>query len=514
MDGAVAALLLAAFGFAMRGTITPDGVPYLENAELFAQGRFADAIQGYWSPGYSLMLAPAAWLASGNRAVLLLIAHAVQVGLGVTALWLAMIAVRRRVPVHTQRVVFWGCAWVILRWLTLEFVTPDLLLCVLLLCFAIRLPARGARDAAWLGVIAGAGFLVKTSIWPWLVVAVAIAIVRSLRDRSWRAFPWITTAVGGAAAAAFIAILSVRAGYPTLGSVGPLNVRWYLGDVTRRTPDTDQGPHATRRALTLASGAVVTLHDLRPTTRTYAPWSDPERWANGVPPSAVPSLSIGQLETSWRQNAGEFLWWILPLGLGIGLIMAWSTGWRGRAPPGDFLERPMFWVGMSAALVFLVVHAEHRLLAPAALLLLLGGWGDPALVKPRARFTWLAIALVASIGAQLARYLPSAASLARARTAGEQPFHEFFDRTLALTPARDVVLVGPFGMWIGILWRHDLRVAAQVSGKGEQALNALSDAERLEWLRTQFGASALGVARTVMRREGNIANVRLEFTPF
>lgn len=171
-------------------------------------------------------------------------------------------------------------------------------------------------------------------------------------------------------------------------------------------------------------------------------------------------------------------------------------------------------MGISAALIFLVVHAEQRLLAPAALLLLLGGWGDPALGKPRARFSWLAIALGAGIGAQLALYLPSTASLVRARSAGEQPFHEFFNRELALAPTRDVVLVGPFGFWIGILWRHDLRVAAQVSAQGEQALQALSDAERLEWLRTQLGESALGVAHTVIRREGNIAGVRLEFSRF
>jgi hypothetical protein len=194
--------------------------------------------------------------------------------------------------------------------------------------------------------------------------------------------------------------------------------------------------------------------------------------------------------------------------------MAWSTGSSGRVSAGDFLGRPLFWVGISAALVFLVVHAEHRLLAPAALLLLLGAWGEPALARPRARFNWLAIALIAAVGVQLADYLPPAARLVQARMASEQAFHEFFRRQFALSPTRDVVLVGPFGMWVGLLWRHDLRVAVQLSPQGEQALGALPEARRLEWLRAQFGDSILGVATTAVRREGKIAHVSLEFLPF
>lgn len=513
-DMMVAALILAAFGFAMRGALTPDGVAYLENAELFAQGRFADAIQGYWSPGYSLILAPAAWLASGDRAMLLLLAHAVQSALGVAALWLAILTIRHRVPAHAQRVVFWASAWVIMRWLTPELLTPDLLLCVLVLCFTLHMPARGPRDEIWLGVIVGAGFLVKTSIWPWLVVALGIVAARHVRNREWKTFPAIATGVGLLVAAAFVVILSVRAGHPTIGSVGPLNLRWYLGDVSRRTPETDQGTHTARRPAMLPSGVVVAFHDMRPTSKTYAPWSDPEGWARGVPASAVPSFSFTQVGKSWRQNAGEFLRWMLPLGLGIGLIMAWSSGLRHGYSISDFLDRPMLWVGVSAALVFLVVHAEHRLLAPSALLILLGAWSDPTSARPRSRFRWLTVAVIACIGAQLLSYMPSAARIANARRAGERPIDDFFSRERELTPARDVVLVGPFGLWMGVLWRHHLRVAAQIGEQGESAISALPDNERLAWLRSQFGDSVLGVASTVVRREGGVANVRLEFSPF
>ena len=128
-----------------RTTLTPDGVAYFENAERFARGQWSEAIQGYWSPGYSLLLVPVVWLASEDRALFLSLAHLLQALLAIAALWLSVLSVRARVPALAQRAVFWGCAWIELRWLTQEVLTPDLLLCVLLLLFIVRLPTHNKR---------------------------------------------------------------------------------------------------------------------------------------------------------------------------------------------------------------------------------------------------------------------------------------------------------------------------------------------------------------------------------
>ncbi|MDP1889835.1 MAG: hypothetical protein Q8K55_02995 [Gemmatimonadaceae bacterium] len=513
-DGAAAAALLCAFGLHTRNALTPDGVAYLENAELFATGGWAEALQGYWSPGYSLLLAPAAWLAGGDRGLLLLIAHIVQLFLGLAALWMAAAAVQRRAPPHAQRVVYWGCAWIILRWLTQEVLTPDLLLCTLVFWFVSLRPPTTARARAVHGGIIGAGFLVKSSIWPWLLVALALAVARSVRARNWLVFPATTVLVAVAISGAFVVTLSVRAGRPTLGSVGPLNARWYLGDRSRRTPDTDTGPHATKRLLEWRPGLVIAAHDLRPSTRTYAPWSDPERWVRGVPASSLPPLNFAEALTAWRQNAVELARWLLPLGVGLALLVAWTDDARDRGIRAWLRHRPLLTVGISAALSFAVVHAEHRLLAPAGLLLLLGAWRDADTATPRPRFELLAAVLVACVAVQLATYFPAAAVRASRTAQSEQSMHRFLAQAKARGGGRDVVVVGRFGVWMAILWRNQLRAAVQIDESSAAALASVPDAELGRSLRAAFGASLLGAAITDVQRQGRAEEFQMSFLRF
>jgi len=513
IDGAIAALLLCAIAFFVRAAIQPDSVAYFENAELFARGRWTEALQGYWSPGYSLLLVPAMWLAGDDRVTFLAIAHFVQVLLGIAAIGLAMVAVRKRVPGAAQRAVFWGCAWVILRWLTQEFLTPDLPLCVLLLLFVARMPARTTREGIWLGVIAGAGFIVKSSSWPWLAVAVAVATLCCVRARSWRAFPGASVAAGAAVAGVFVLALSVRAGHPTLGSVGPLNVRWFFGDPNRRTPDTDHGPHATKRVLPLPDGATVAAYDLRPTARAYAPWSDPEAWARGVPATSLSPLNAAQAAKAWRQNGGQLLRWLLPLVIGLTLCVLWSDNvrddsrWWSRS-----LDRPLVLVGASAALVFLAVHAEPRLLAPAALLILLGAWRDAKGQAVGPRLTWATRAATVGVTVQLALFVPSLARHAIASAASEERFHLYFDTQLARRQKTGAIIIGSADLWMARLWRHHMHVDVQIGSEGEPTLRTLSDQQRLQWLQDKFGNESLGVGDATVKRINGVPAIILGFT--
>jgi hypothetical protein len=499
LDVLCAALVLCDLAIFMRTALTPDAVSYLENAERFAAGAWSEALQGYWSPGYSLLLAPLAWLTGGNRDLFLLLAHAVQAALGLVALWLAASVVHRRVPAHARRVVFWGCAWIIVRWVTQELLTPDLLLCVLVLLFVACTPVSTRRGQVMIGLIIGCAFLVKSSIWPSLLVALVLAAVLSVRAGGRRAFPWVAVSTATVVAGLLIVPLSIRAGHPTLGSVGPLNVGWYLGDRGRRTPDLDRGAHVTRRLLDVRPGVTIAVHDLRGSTRTYAPWSDPERWAQGVPASSRPVLNWREALLAWKQNAVETARWVLPLCIGLFLVMAWTTQPR-RAPVLQWLlDRPLVILAACSTAGFLVVHAEHRLLAPAGLLFLLGAWRNPTTATARPRFAWLAAALLLAIGFRLATYLPAALLASVQRAADDQPYLTFFDEARQRTPNRDVVVVGSFGLWEGILWRRHLRIAVQIGEPSTRAFRSLTEAEQTQWLRATFGTSLLGVASTEVR---------------
>ncbi|MCX5764809.1 MAG: hypothetical protein NTU67_09355, partial [Gemmatimonadetes bacterium] len=482
IDAAIAAFILLFIAYYARTTLTPDGVAYFENAELFARGQWSEAIQGYWSPGYSLLLVPVVWLAGEDRALFLSVAHLLQALLAIAALWLSVLSVRARVPALAQRAVFWGCAWIELRWLTQEVLTPDLLLCVLLLLFIVRLPAHNKREQLILGAIAGAGFLVKTSIWPWLVVALAIASFRCVRAGNWRLLPLPLIGAAAAIAGAFVVTLSIRAGHPTLGSVGPLNARWYLGDLERRTPDGDLGPHATKKRLVFPTGVAVPFHDLRAGTRTYLPWSDPERWANGIPANAVPSLSVAQAVRSWTGSFLLLFKWLVPLAIALAVIVAMS----GRHSTDStlvltILDQPLLLVGVLNILIFLTVHAEARLLAPAMLQCLLGVWSTAPLGRAHKYFPWASRAMVAGVLVQLAMYTQPIPRNLSANAAREGERHRYLDEQLVRRPTYSAIIVGPAVSWMGALWRHHMHVALQIGGEGAATVKAMPEGQRLQW---------------------------------
>lgn len=511
LDGAGAVVVLLALAVVSHAALTPDGVAYLENAELFAHGHWAQATQGYWSPGYSLLLVPAVWLAGADRERLLALAHIVQLLLGMWAIVLAADAVRRHVPAPAQRAVFWGCAWVLLRWVSQEFLTPDLLLCALTCLFLARWPARNARQQVALGVIAGAAMLVKSSIWPALFVLLALAAARAVRRRSWR-FPAFAVCAGALTVAPYLLVLSVRAGHPTPGSVGRLNVEWYLGDLDRRSPDTDTGMHEAKRLLVPPGATPIAVFDLREGTRTYEPWSDPEAWARGVPRDARPRLSARQAAESWIENVVVVARWLLPVVVGLALC-TWWTGAAGLA--GDWRERllgePALVAGSVLAAQFLATHAEHRLLAPAALLWLLGTWPTGEGV-PRRGMRWLTAALCLGVAVQLALYAVPVARVAFANDRSSAYLHAYLDAQRERTHKSGVVIVGPADIWMSVLWRHHLRVAGQVGREGRAALRALAEKARTQTLQDAFGATAFGVGEVVMRREAGQSRLEWNFS--
>jgi len=515
VDGVLACLLIGAGAFLARATISPDGVAYLENAELFAHGRFGHAIQGYWSPGFSILLTPFVWIAGDDRPLVLLFGHVLQGLLGLTAILLVLSIVKRRIPAFAQRLVFWGAAWLILRWLSQQLLTPDLLLCVLLLWFLRALPTRSRADEAIVGAIAAAAFLVKTSTWPLLVISAAVVAARHLMTGEPRKIPWVSLGTCGLVCGLFVATLSARAGHLTMGGVGPLNARWYLGDISRRTPDTDLGPHAQKTSLRLPDGSSISFHDMRASDRTYLPWSDPETWATGVPAVSRPAFSGAWARATWAANGEYVMRWFCPV-LIILFLAIWTclphaatrTEWFG------WLLEPACLTGALGVGVFLAVHVELRLLAPMALLLLLGPWFSDRFVahRPLPRFV-VPIAICAVVGSVTLSVRPHLGTFTRSPDRVSA-----FDRYVAEHKVRNrnegVIVLGSATDWMGALWRNHLRVAVQIGPEGYAAVNAMEKSERLRWLRSQFGGDVFGVAEMVKGAQDSTATTDWRFSAF
>lgn len=502
IDACMATVVAIAIGYISRHALTPDGVAYFENAELLARGHFHEALQGYWSPGYSIVLVPISWIAGNDRGLFLVLAHALQAATCIGALWLAAIVAERRTPPPVQRVVFWACAWVLLQWVSQELLTPDLLLCALVLLFFARFERVAQTE---LGAIAGAAFLVKTSCWPWLAALAGVVVIRHANAASSGAFPKRAFATAAAIAGAFVIALSVREGHPTIGSVGPLNARWYLGDVTRRLPDSDNGTNALKKNVYLPGGEPIAYIDLRDETRTYMPWSDPEQWASGVPPESRPKFNLGMAERSWRENAGIALESLVPIAAVMLLLIVIGRDGTAESPHAG-PTRLTLAVAAAAALPFLVLHAELRLLAPAALLLLLGWWPE---MKESPRVRWAGRAAIALIAVQLLVYVVDLRQRSNALDHRMQTQDAQFAELTAHNAERGVVVLGSGTLWMPALWRDHLHVSVQVGAQSANRMHFFSATDRAEMLRGWFGTGSIGMAeaRLVKSDAGSLAMV-------
>lgn len=132
--------------------INPDGISYIAIAQHWADGRFADAINAYWSPLFSLLMVP--WLLAGVPALLaakltLLLAGAALV-LGGWAL-VGIVSTHLLVRVGATLLM----ALLAFEW-SLAVVTPDLITVAIFLWYLVALDrlrrSGSARDAIACGL--------------------------------------------------------------------------------------------------------------------------------------------------------------------------------------------------------------------------------------------------------------------------------------------------------------------------------------------------------------------------
>lgn len=487
----LAAIAAVVIGWQSRGGLTPDGVAYLENAERFASGAWRSALQGYWSPGLSLLLVPVVWLTAPDRAALLTGAHVVQAALLGVALVRAWRIVRRRVAPSLQVPLFAIAAYILVRWVAQELVTPDLLLCVCVLtaldaAAAAAPAAAGRRVGLWMGL----AFLAKTSVLPSILVAGLLASAGMVRGRIPRVTVLHAVATAAAIIGSLLLVLSVRAGKPSLGSVGPLNLAWYWGDVSRRTPDEDRGPHPAVRWLDVPGRQPLRYVDLRADpTRTYAPWSDPEGWAAGVPVDSRPTFSWEQVRDTWSANGTLLAKALGRLALPL-VILGWLC-WPDRRR--WWRLSPAQLTGFATVGIFALLHTELRLIAPGVLLLLLGRpqQRGPDAAPWRRRSRVAAALVVGALAVQVVSFIrqmkpPESRAVLNAFVATEA----------ARIGKPGVVVFGAGTPWMSVLWLHHLRVVAQIAPPEAEEVRKWTAHEIITTIRGAFGDDAIGVAET------------------
>jgi len=208
----------------------PDGVSYVSIAEKYAAGNLTDAVNAYWGPLYSWLMAP--WLAAGIPRFA--VVRFVLLGLGyVAVLGVVLLSRRFELDGRVRRAAVAACVPMAL-YFGFNSVTPDLLLtCVLAFYFWVILAPgfperRGA--GALCGVLGALAYFSKAFGFPFFVVSFLVlgglhAWRAGSRERRVRVIRAMAAgfAVFGLVAGAWVAVVSVRCGELTIGTAGRHN---------------------------------------------------------------------------------------------------------------------------------------------------------------------------------------------------------------------------------------------------------------------------------------------------
>src|SRR5579859_6569398 len=370
--------------------IYSDGISYLEIAAKYRAGDWKGAVNAYWSPLYSWILAGAGWLLRPSAQWEVPMLHLVNFLAFAGSLFTFRFLLRQLTLFATengglqtdQEYRSWiSVAYALFLWgglfLTPPYlVTPDAVTNLLLYMVAgvVMIIGRG-NTAPWLfavlGFLLGLCFYARTAFFvaPVLFVLPLLALVRPFWSGVQRSL--ISVALFGILAVPWVAVISQIKGHWTIGESGKLNYGWEVGGA-RRSTHWQGGPGA----------ADLPIHPTRkltdtppvyefgaPIDATYPPWYDPSYWYEGL----TPRLDLRrQLRTT-----------LLNLRLAVGILLCapgliWCV-WRAVSDPtfrrraGKLLAQTWWcWLPSLCLIVYYsLVFIERRYIASATVIIAL-----------------------------------------------------------------------------------------------------------------------------------------------
>jgi hypothetical protein len=390
LAGAAAAALLGAW---LR-FIDVDGVSYLDVADAYLRGGWAEGANAYWSPLYPWLLAGAMRLTNAPQDGELLLAQVVNFLIFVLALaafiafWSELDRYRSRGSRAESRDAtfgvwaWWGMGYALFFWCAFRLNTvwgtrPDMLVMAAGVAAGALLLRMRRDPSTWhlpvvLGVILGLAFLAKAVMFLLGFVFVVAAWGASGADRRAIARAGLALLVFLAVAAPFVGTLSLQKQRFTFGDSGRLNYARFVNGVPDihwqgETPGSGAPTHPTRRL----AAEPATFEFATPVGGTYPVWYDPTYWYEGVKPRLDPGQQLSALVRTGRtyldllllrQGAAAAV--VLLLLIGMGRERSWGV---------PNLARLWFlWVPAAAGIgLYALVYVEGRYVAPFLIL----GWG-------------------------------------------------------------------------------------------------------------------------------------------
>ena len=363
-----------------------DAVSYLDISDAYAKGDWRHAVNPYWSPLYSWLLAAARLLVSTSPRLEVPMLHLVNLA-GLVAALLAFELLLRQLIAHAAtRVPDWvlvGLLYPLFVWSSLGAVTvsaavPDLWVsAAVYVAGAMLVGVRRGRDGIGafllMGLAMGGAYLAKSSMLPIGLVLVAAGL---WARRAWSG--WLPRAVAGSVGVAVLAVPWIFAvgstrGRAALGSTARLNYAWALDGVTAL--DSVRGETARSASLPNVPRLVHREPDVRQFAGhlggTYPPWYDPDRCLQGIAarPSVRAQLGIAArvARVYYPLLVGDLSFWI------TAVVALYALGSRHPAKGGrnqrEWMDWPLAMPALAALGMYWLVGAEPRYVGPFVVLL-------------------------------------------------------------------------------------------------------------------------------------------------
>jgi hypothetical protein len=303
----VAVVLGFVHAAAGRHTMLPDGVSYLDVADKYLQQDWTWAINAYWSPLYSWLLAGALYLIRPSPYWEYPVVHLVNFLIYVVAFVCFEFLLSQFIRYLRERVyenspdgsflppwcwqalgyvLFLWCALVLI---TVEVVTPDMCVAALVfmaagLLIRIRLHPDNWLNFIFLGLVLGVAYLAKQVMFPLAFVFLVVAFFSTGHFRKAAPRLLICAVIFLMVCAPFLWALHKTKGRWTFGDTGPLAYAWIIDDIAphihwQGEPAGSGTPaHPTNRILT----DPLVYEFKQPLKVTYPPWYDASYWNEGL----------------------------------------------------------------------------------------------------------------------------------------------------------------------------------------------------------------------------------------
>jgi len=338
--------------WAGRYFVNPDGVSYLDLSDDFRSGRWTDAVNAHWSPGYPLILSTLLrpWMLRSPWEPI--VVHVINGWLFLVSLAsfefflseLRRSASSERAALDLTTPGGWFAAHMVFLWcmlvlITVRGVTPDMMLAAIgfaAAAYVVRIQSRGATTGSFvmLGALLGFAALTKSFM---LSVSIALLLVLLTTDRR----ILYSAAVFAVVISPQLVALSVEARHLTFGDSARIVYALKVNQVSKFDAANQL----------VAVPRTVSFPTDKP-NQTYPLWDDPARWYSGIPVSFDYSNQMRAFIRNLEADAGIALKIIIPL-IVVVMCRNWAVPVRNRLLAATAL---------AVLAAYSLLHSEARLI--------------------------------------------------------------------------------------------------------------------------------------------------------